>query len=63
MHAREGRFREPDLLLLRDRSGPHRQDRFWLGADLVVEVVSPDDPARDLVDKRSDYAAAGIAEY
>ncbi len=63
MRVREGTFREPDLLLLRDRSDPRRQDRYWLGADLVVEVVSPDDPDRDRVEKRADYAAAGIAEY
>ena len=63
MRVRAGTFREPDLLLLRDRSDPRRQDRFWRGADLVVEVISPDDPDRDLVDKRSDYAEAGIAEY
>ena len=63
MRVRAGTFREADLLLLRDRSDPRRQDRFWLGADLVVEVISPDDPDRDLVDKRSDYAEAGIAEY
>ena len=63
LRVREGAFREPDVLLLRDRSDQRRQDRFWLGADLVVEVVSPDDPDRDLVEKRADYAAAGIAEY
>ena len=63
MRVREGKFREPDLLLLRDRSDPRNQDRFWLGADLTVEVVSPDDPARDLVEKRADYAEAGIPEY
>ena len=40
MRIREGKFREPDLLLLRDRSDPRCQDRYWLGADLVVEVVS-----------------------
>ena len=60
---REGKFREPDLLLLRDRSDPRYQDRFWLGADLVVEVVSADCPQRDLVAKRIDYAEAGIPEY
>ena len=60
---REGKFREPDLLLLRDRSDSRRQDRFWLGADLVVEVVSADCPQRDLVAKRIDYAEAGIPEY
>ena len=63
MRVREGKFREPDLLLLRDRSDPRRRDRFWLGADLVVELVSPDDPARDLFVKRADYAEASIPEY
>ncbi len=58
-----GRFREPDLLLLVDKQDPRNQDAFWLGADLVVEIVSPDHPARDLVDKRRDYATAGIPEY
>ena len=63
MRIRAGMFREPDLLMLRDRADQRRQDRYWLGADLVVEVVSPDDPGRDLVEKRADYAEAGIAEY
>ena len=63
MRVREGKFREPDLLLLRDRSDARCQDRYWLGADLVIEVVSPDDPDRDLVEKRTDYAEAGIPEY
>ena len=63
MRIREGKFREPDLLMLRDRSDPRRQDRYWLGADLVVEVVSPDDPGRDLSEKRADYAEGGIPEY
>ena len=63
MRIREGKFREPDLLMLRDRSDPRCQDRYWSGADLVVEVVSPDDPDRDLVEKRADYAEGGIPEY
>ena len=63
MRIREGKFREPDVLMLQDRSDPRYQDRYWLGADLVVEVVSPDDPDRDLVEKRLDYAEAGIPEY
>lgn len=63
MRVREGKFRDPDLLLLRDRSDPRNQDRYWLGADLVVEVVSPDDPDRDLVVKRRDYAEANVPEY
>ena len=63
MRIREGKFREPDLLMLRDRSDPRYQDRCWLGADLVAEVVSPDDPDRDRVEKRADYAEGGIPEY
>ncbi len=57
------RFREPDILLLRDAHDPRRQNRFWLGADLVVEVVSEDDPQRDTIEKVADYAAARIPEY
>lgn len=58
-----GRFREPDLLLLRDADDPRRGNRFWTGADLVVEIVSDDDPKRDTVKKRREYARAGIPEY
>jgi Uma2 family endonuclease len=57
------RFREPDLLLLLDANDPRNQDRYWHGADLVLEVVSPDKPERDLVEKREEYAEAGIPEY
>ena len=56
LQIRQGKFREPDLLLLLSADDPRRQDRFWLGADLVLEVVSEEKPERDLVDKRSDYA-------
>ncbi|MGH8066720.1 MAG: Uma2 family endonuclease [Candidatus Entotheonellia bacterium] len=58
-----GRFREPDLVLLLDVNDPRNQNAFWLGADLVVEIVSPDYVERDTVIKRADYAAAGIPEY
>ena len=57
------KFREPDLMLLLKADDPRRQDRYWLGADLVLEIVSSDEPARDLVEKRHDYAEAGIPEY
>jgi len=56
-------FREPDLLLLRDATDPRNQERYWTGADLVLEIVSADDPARDLVRKRREYAEARIPEY
>lgn len=63
LRIREGKFREPDLILIRDADDTRRQNRFWLGADLTVEIVSPDEPKRDLVDKPRDYAEAGIPEY
>jgi Uma2 family endonuclease len=63
LRIRDDKFREPDILLVRDAEDPRRQNRFWLGADLVVEVVSEDDPERDTVEKVGDYAEAGIPEY
>jgi Uma2 family endonuclease len=63
IQIRAGKFREPDLLVVRDANDPRRQNRFWLGADLVVEIVSPDDLERDTRVKRADYAEVGIPEY
>jgi len=62
LRLRSGKFREPDLLLL-DAKDPRRQNRFWTGADLVLEVVSKDNPERDLIQKRHEYAQAKIPEY
>lgn len=59
----EGRIREPDLVFLFAENHHRRGDKFWRGADLAMEVVSEDDPDRDLVEKRSEYARAGIREY
>ena len=63
LRIRQGKFREPDLLVVRDARDARSGDRFWTGADAVVEVVSPDSPERDLVHKRDDYAEAAIPEY
>lgn len=63
LRLRIGKIREPDLLLLLDRNDPRRTDGYWLGADLVLEIISADNPAHDLVEKRQDYAEAGIPEY
>ena len=63
VRIRERKFREPDIVLLQHADDPRRQNRFWLGADLVVEILSPDKPERDLVEKREDYAEARIPEY
>jgi Uma2 family endonuclease len=59
----EGKYREPDVVFLLATNAAKRGDRCWRGADLVMEVVSEDDPDRDLVVKREEYAQAGIAEY
>ena len=63
LQIRPGKFREPDLLLLLSAADPRRQNRFWLGADLALEVVSEEKPERDLVDKRGDYAEGRVPEY
>ncbi len=63
LRIRPGKFREPDLLVVLSAADRRRQNRFWDGADLTVEVVSEDKPQRDLVDKRGDYAEARVPEY
>ena len=63
LRLRTGRYREPDLLLLLSTHDARRSNQFWTGADLVLEVLSPDDPHRDLVRKRQEYAQAEIPEY
>ncbi len=63
LRIREDKFREPDLLLLRDAKDARRRNDYWRGADWVAEVVSPDNPERDTVTKRRDYAEARIPEY
>ena len=59
----QGKFREPDILFMCTEHDDRRSDQFWQGADLVMEVVSPDDPRRDRVTKRREYAQTGIPEY
>ena len=56
-------FREPDVLYLTDEQYARTGTEFVEHATLVVEVVSPDDPRRDYIAKRQDYAAAGVPEY
>ena len=63
LQIREGKFREPDLMLLLDANDPRRQNAYWLGADMVLEIVSEDDPERDTIVKRADYAEGRIPEY
>lgn len=63
IRVRPRKFREPDLVVLLDANDPRQEERYWLGVDVAVEVVSADDPERDTKIKRKDYAQAGIPEY
>jgi Uma2 family endonuclease len=59
------KYREPDLALMLAENDARRSNSYWSGADLVMEVVSDDaeSRARDIEEKRAEYATAGIAEY
>ena len=57
-----GKYREPDLVFMVAAHRQRQHEQYWDGADLVIEVVSPDDPERDWVVKRQEYARAGIPE-
>ena len=63
LRVRPGKFREPDLILIKDADDPRAPDPFWTGADLTVEIVSDDNPDRDYEEKRHDYAEGGVPEY
>jgi Uma2 family endonuclease len=63
LQIHQGKFREPELLLLLSAPDPRRQNRFWLGADLALEVVSEEKPERDLNEKLGDYAEGRVPEY
>jgi Uma2 family endonuclease len=56
------KYREPDILFMLSENARRRHNQYWDGADLVMEVVSPDDPRRDFEEKRADYASAGVSE-
>jgi Uma2 family endonuclease len=57
----------PDFVIARmeEHGGPCREDKVFLYGppDVVVEVLSPTEQWRDLVDKRHDYERGGVPEY
>lgn len=59
----ENKIREPDIVVMLAEHRDREHEEYFDGADLVVEIVSPDNPSRDLVIKRTEYAQAGIPEY
>lgn len=58
-----GKFREPDVVFMLAEHSDRITDPFWIGADLVIEVVSDENRRHDLETKRREYARAGIPEY
>ena len=60
-----GKMREPDVVFMLKEHEDRMGEDYWRRADLVMEVVSPDDESRkrDLKEKRREYARAGIPEY
>lgn len=62
---RNRKFREPDLVFMLAEHADRMGDEYWIGADLVVEIVSnsKEGRKRDLQEKRDDYAEAGVPEY
>lgn len=63
VRLRPRKYREPDVVFIRAEKIAQQGIQYWENVDLVMEVVSPDDPDRDYKKKRSEYAQIGIAEY
>ncbi|MEZ4707671.1 MAG: Uma2 family endonuclease [Caldilineaceae bacterium] len=57
------KFREPDIIFVFAAKLAQQAATHWHHVDLVMEVVSPDNPGRDYNTKRAEYAQAGISEY
>ncbi len=63
VYLNEKKYREPDVCYMRGINAHRRNNKFWIGADLVVEVISESNRDHDVQTKMEDYAAAGIPEY
>jgi Uma2 family endonuclease len=58
-----GKIREPDVLYVSEENLARRTEQWFEKIDLAIEIISPDDPKRDLETKRREYAQARIPEY
>jgi Uma2 family endonuclease len=63
VYLNEKKYREPDVCFMRGINALRRNKKFWIGADLVVEVISESNRDHDFQTKMQDYAEAGIPEY
>lgn len=61
----EAGLRDPDVVYMKAEHAHRRHEKYWDGADLVMEVVSGSrkDRERDLVVKAGEYARVRIPEY
>lgn len=57
--------REPDIVYKLRENLPSPDEKYFTGADLIMEVVGADERSRrrDYQTKVADYAKAGVAEY
>ena len=63
VHLPTGDLAQPDVLLIRKDAPCEVRTHVHGAPTVVIEVLSPAHPERDLVVKRTRYALAGIAEY
>ena len=59
----DGKIREPDVFYIANDNITKRTEQWFEKIDLALEIISPDDPSRDLETKRCEYAQASIPEY
>ena len=59
----KGKVREPDVLFMSIEHSDRIGEAFWGIPDLAIEVLSKNNVKTDRLDKFSEYAKAGIAEY
>lgn len=61
---RKKRRRVPDTLFVsKNRLHLIQKNHLEGPPDLIIEIVSPDDPSRDYREKYLDYQSAGVREY
>jgi Uma2 family endonuclease len=64
MKTGEKSGREPDIMVILHEKFIHLTETFMgSGADLCIEIVSPESVARDYGTKLGEYEAAGVREY
>jgi len=63
VHLPSGDIVEPDLIFVRRENESIIQDWIRGVPDLLIEVLSPAHPERDLIVKRDLYARNGVQEY